>query len=275
MNHLRDVLASCRREVQAQADHLQSATGLELEFRPLPDGSLYRAEAGFDANNQRMFVALSKNSPEVDVAHELQHLLMEFCDGFPVPAFKPRKAISGSIEVVCKTLRGYIADEVVHKRLVDLGFEFEGEIIDRSLFDRFQTWPSEIASGTWHSLGREVMEQLGRGLLARSAFYAQAGLLQQRHAAHLSEGALQTADGFLSACRVSLPEVALCGDRILDLFNSHDVDTPSGHKEIILGWIEIEGVQDAMCAARYLRCPDGSYQLVPIDPRPDVSSASS
>lgn len=168
---------------------LEKETKLEIEVESLSANVV--AQYSFTPPN-RPIILLRGDWEDVDVAHELVHMKLELIEGYSVLAWRRNIEKSRSTERASARIRGYVDDEVVHRRLVKYGYELDGEVLKSQLFDDVYTnvpnnlkkLPAPLDDGMAH------LDEIGYGDLCRSSFLVQAQLILEYYSEKLKNEVL-------------------------------------------------------------------------------------
>jgi len=108
--------------------------------------------------------------------------------------------------------------------------------------------------------GMAHLDKYGYGELCRSTFLIQAELVVAHYSASLPPERLKQAQQFITAFRTHRPKEAEKADKILALFRKYDVQTISGHENILKEWSELEGLDRFVGLSAYVH-RDGKFVL--------------
>jgi alpha-L-fucosidase 2 len=134
-----EFLESARPEIRRLLEDTEQRIGLPIRFVALPATDPVLARCYFDPHRNEARVMLRVGWQDVDVAHELMHLRMEFLEGFSVLAWRRDVTRTEAAEAAFGRIQTYINDEVVHQHLFDAGLKLDGEILRPQLFDDIYT----------------------------------------------------------------------------------------------------------------------------------------
>ena len=248
-----EMLAKCRPQVRDLLAQTEAELLVPVRYRRLDDHDHVAAATYYDPEAGEARVLLRKDAEDVDLAHELQHLRLDLVDRFTVIAWRQGVEKNPGVLQQFATIRTYIDDEIVHARLVRMGFRLDGEVIRPPLFDSIYAGAGQrLAKGKPRSDdGMSHDDLLGGGAVRRTAFLVQAELIRQNYAARLSPEHLAALERFVAAFRAHRPEESALADQVLALFREHDVMTAAGHQAISDGWLRLAGLEQAAGSTRY------------------------
>lgn len=241
---------------------VESKTGLQVVFKPLPRASYVVAQFWFDPVNNTPIVSLRAGWQSHDVAHELTHMKLDLLDGFHVLAWRRGVERTKEVEAAFGRLRSYVDDQVVHARLVQMGYKLDGQVLSATLFDNMYTnVPRHLNAGRApRDDGMAHLDGLGYGDLCRACFLVQAELVALHCADALPEGRLKLTRDFVAAFRAHRAKEAEKADKILALFKKYDVMTIAGHESILREWSQMEGLDKYTGISAYKK-ENGKYIL--------------
>jgi len=241
---------------------VETKTRLQVVFQPLPRSSYDVAQYSFDPFSNTAAVLLRDGWRDVDVAHELKHMQLELVDGYRVLAWRHGVAHTGELEAAFGRLRTYVDEQVVHARLARAGYKVDGEVLSATLFDDVYTnVPRYLAEGRSRpNDGMAHLDKHGCGELCRSTFLIQAELVVEHYSASLPPERLKQVRQFITAFRAHRAKEAEKADKILSLFRKYDVQTITGHENILKEWNELEGLDRFVGLTAYVR-RDGKFVL--------------
>ena len=234
---------------------METKTELEVVFQPLPRGSYVIAQYRFDPLSNTATVFLGAGWRDVDVAHELTHMQLDFVDGYRVLAWRRDVARSKEVEAAFGRLRTYVDDQVVHARLARAGYKVDGEVLSATFFDDICTnIPRYLSEGRSRpNDGMAHLDKDGYGELCRATFLVQAELVVEHYSASLPPERLKQAKQFITAFRTHRTKEAEKADKVLALFRKYDVQTITGHESILKEWNGMEGLDRFVGLSAYVR----------------------
>lgn len=250
-----NVINRLRPRVKNLLSVVEGITGLQVIFESLPSGSYVAAQYRFVTIHNTATVFLGDRSEDFDVAHELTHMKLELVEGYHVLAWRQNIVRASPIETAFGRVRAYVDDEVVHARLVDDGYELDGEVLRPQLFDDVYTnvprYLEELRPRS--DDGMAHLDDIGYGDLCRSSFLVQAELILESYGQDLNYDRLERVKHFIEAFRTHRGREADKADEILALFKRHDVQSVEGHKQILLQWAKIERLDQFVGVSAYHR----------------------
>jgi hypothetical protein len=257
------VTRRARPAVSRLLTELEGQAGLTVIFGALPTDSAVAACCSYDPFRNEPRIQLRRDWQDVDVAHELMHLRLDLLEGFSVLAWRRDVPHTEAVEAAFGRVQTYVKDEVVHARLIRAGLQLEGEVLRPPLFDDLyinaardlEEGRSRAADGMAH------LDKLGYGRLCRAAFLVQAELILQNYRGRLSARRVQQAERFIRAFRNQRAPEAVQADAVLVLFREHDVQAPSGQREILRRWAAMESLDKFVGVSAYRKTPRGNYVL--------------
>jgi len=257
-----NIIQALRPAIGDLLSQAETKTGLEVIFELLPDTSHVVAEYRFDTSTSTPTVSLRSDWQDVDVAHEVIHMWLELVEGYYVLAWQRNVDRTQEIEAAFGRVRGYVDDEVVHARLIEHGLKLDGEVLKPQLFDDIYTRvPRYLNKLRPHrDDGMAHLDSFGYGELCRSSFLVRAELILQTYSEQLSGDRLKRVERFIEAFRTYRSSEANKADKVLTLFRSHDVQTISGHKEILWEWAKMEQLDRFVGPSSYRR-ENGKFRL--------------
>lgn len=256
-----DVIDNLDSRVVTILDEVESATDLQVQFHALT-GSYVAAQYRFDPYSNTATVFLRSDWEDVDIAHELMHMKLELVKGFAVLAWRSDVFQTKAIEVAFGRVRAYVDDEVVHSRLVQEGFTLDGEVLKSQIFDEIYTKVPRYLEKLRPRPddGMAHLDEFGYGELCRSSFLVQAELICQNYSSVLSDAHRKKVQRFVSAFRTHRSIEAGKADKVLRLFESNNVMSVAGHKEILNSWARLEALDRFVGPSIYAR-RDNHYIL--------------
>jgi len=257
-----NVIGRLRPSVKNLLSAIEGNTGLQVRFESLPRRSYVVAEYRFDPIHNTATVFLGDGGEDVDVAHELTHMKLELVEGYHVLAWRRNVVVTSRVETAFGRVRAYVDDEVVHARLVEDGYELEGEVLRHQLFDDVYTNVPRYLE-QYHPRSEDGMTHLdsaGYGDLCRSSFLVQAELILESYGQDLSRDRLERVKHFIETFRAHRDQEAVKADEILGFFKRYDVQSVEGHKQILLQWAEMEHLDRFVGISAY-RFQGGAFIL--------------
>jgi len=255
------IIVALRPSVADSLSRFESAAGLPVTFRPLPEGYTHRANAVYDPTNHAAIVSLAEGWRDVDVAHEVEHLRMQLVDGFGLLAWR-KPAIIPDIDAASTRIMTYTQDEVVNRRLLDLGLTFDGEVIDSALFRLYGQVTKKMRDGARPAEdGMAHLDAIGRGVLCRACYYVQATLIREQYARLIQIDRRRRLEAFLDAFAARRKRETKYAEAVLALFAESDVQTPAGQDRILASWTKLEGIDAHTGVSHYERTDEGRYIL--------------
>ena len=243
----------------------ESDIGVKVVFMALPDDDEVVARFIFDTSCNEPRLQLRKQWEDIDVAHELMHTRMDLIEGFPMLAWRRDVTRTREISAAFGRLQTYVKDEVVHARLLKMGLKLDGEIIRAPLFDSvYEHCARYLEEGSNHANdGMAHLDKLGRGTLCRVCFLVQAELLLKNYRTQLPAHRIEQSERFIRAFRDHRKTEAEEADAVLELFRKYDVQMPAGHREILVAWTKIEGLEKFVGPSCYQK-KDGNRYILPF-----------
>jgi hypothetical protein len=255
------VLSSLRASIAASLSLFESAAGLQVTFRALPKGYTHRANAVYDPLSHAAVVSLAEDWRDVDVAHEIEHLRMQLVDGFGLLAWRKPQGYP-EIDAASTRIMSYVQDEVVNRRLLDLGLEFDGEVIDAALFRLYGAVAKKLRDGERPAAdGMAHLDGIGRGVLCRACYFVQATLLRAQYAKLIHIDRRKRLEAFLDVFAKRRRKETRYAESVLALFADSDVHTPAGQDTILAAWAALEGIDGQVAVNHYMRTAEGRYVL--------------
>lgn len=256
-----DVIDNLDSRVVKILDEVESATNLQVQFQTLTR-SYVAAQYRFNPRSNTATVLLRSDWEDVDIAHELMHMKLELVEGFAVLAWRSDVSQTKAIEAAFGRVRGFVDDEVVHSRLVQEGFTLDGEVLKSQIFDDIYTKvPRYLQKLRLRpDDGMAHLDEFGYGELCRSSFLVQAELIYKNYSSSLSDVHRKKVQRFVSAFRTHRSPEAGKADRVLRLFESNNVMTVEGQKEILKSWARLETLDSFVGPSIYTR-RDNCYIL--------------
>jgi hypothetical protein len=241
----------------------ETRTGTKMVFMTLPDNDSVAARFIFDPFRQEAQIQLRRNWQDVDVAHELMHARMDLIDAFAMLAWRHDAARTSENEAAFGRLQTYVKDEVVHANLVKMGLNPDGEVLRPTLFDNLYADVTRyLDEGRNHANdGMAHLDKTGHGTLCRVCFLVQAELVLKNYGTQLPADRVEKTKRFIAAFRAHRQEEARKADDVLELFRTYDVGTAKGHREILVGWTKMEGLEKIVGPSSYKREASGRYVL--------------
>jgi hypothetical protein len=239
-----EMLAKCRPAIKRT--YLETEKGLyaPIRFVRLNDKDPVAAASFYDTDKNEAVLLVRHDAEDVDIAHELEHFRLDLVDRFTVLAWRRDVKPDPAIESAFGRIRTYIDDDIVHRRLVKIGMNPDGEVIRPALFNGLYAPAAdnlEKGAPREHD-GLTHLDSVGRGNLCRSAFLIQAEQILAQYGKRLSADHRAKTERFIRAFRAHRPEESAIADKVLALFAKYDVNTDAGHQAISDGWLEIEGL---------------------------------
>lgn len=248
-----EILAQCRPQVRELLTETEGQLAVPVRYRRLASDDHVAAATFYDPEAGEARIMLRSDAEDVDLAHELEHLRLDLVDGFTVLAWRPGVKSDKGVLKQFGCIRTYIDDEIVHARLVKMGFKADGEVIRPPLFDSIYAEAGRFLDegkpreqdGMCHD------DDVGGGTVRRTAFLVQAELIRKNYASQLSEDHRLKLEKFIQAFRAHRPEETAMADQVLSLFRDHDVNTAAGHQAISDGWVRLAGLESKVGSTRY------------------------
>lgn len=258
-----DFLRLARPSVSNILTDTEQKIGTPVVFVKLPDNDAVSARFIYDTATFEPRILLRKGWDDAEVAHELQHARMDLVDRLPMLAWRRGVARTPEIEAAFGRLQTYVKDEIVHARLAETELAFDGEVIRANLFDNvYEKVTRHLEAGRDHANdGMAHLDKSGHGTLVRVCFLLQAELLLKNHRARLPARRIEQTEKFIRAFRAHRKPEAAVADAVLELFRTHDVNTPEGHREILVRWTKLATLEKFVGPSSYARRPDGRYTL--------------
>jgi len=252
-----------RPEIRRLLVDTEERIGLPITFMALPAADWVVARSIYDPFRHEAQIQLRRGWQDVDVAHELMHTRMELIEGFSVLAWRRDVTHSEATEAAFARVQTYVNDEVVHQRLVKAGLKLDGEVLRPPLFDDiYANVARYLGEGRSRPEdGMAHLDKLGSGALCRAAFLVQAELVLKNYQKELPPSRVEQAKRFIRAFRAHRPEEAAKADAVLALFQQHDVQTPTGQREILGRWAALEGLGKFVGVSGYQKTSKGNYIL--------------
>jgi hypothetical protein len=243
----REVLQRARPAIRDLLARTEKETGLQVVFAALPSTNPVVACSIYDTARNEARIQLREGWEDVDVAHELIHLRLDLAEQFAVLAWRRDVPHTDAVDAAFGRVQTYTKDEIVHARLLKLGFKLDGEILRPPLFDDLYVNAARYleAGNSRPDEGMAHLDRLGYGQLCRAAFLVQAELLLKNYRRELPPRRIAQAERFVRAFRAHRPEEAASADQVLSLFGKYDVQKASGQTEILrngplwVGWINL------------------------------------
>jgi hypothetical protein len=256
-----DVIDNLDSRVVTILHEVESATVLQVQFQTLT-GSCVVAQYGFNPHSNTATIFLRSDWEDVDIAHELMHMKLELVEGFAVLAWRSDASQTKAIEAALGRVRGYVDDEVVHSRLVQEGFTLDGQVLKPQIFDDIYTKIPRYLQKLHPRPddGMAHLDEFGYGELYRSSFLVQAELICNNYSSDLSDAHRKKVQRFVSTFRTYRSLEAGKADEVLRLFESNNVMTVAGHKEILESWARLEALDRFVGPSIYTR-RDNHYVL--------------
>lgn len=257
-----NLIGGCRESISKLLALVQQATQLEIRFTTLPSDAGVFAQYYFDPHKQIPTIRLGNSATDVDVAHELIHMQLELVDGFSVPGWRHGVDHFNGAESAFGLIRSYVDDEVVHRRLLDLGLTFDGEIIRPPFFeDICTTVPVHLNRGAARALdGMTHLDGIGCGHLRRMCFLIQGELIRKNYSGQVTPDHNNRLTLFLDTFRNWRRPESLLADVVLEWFSDYDVQTAAGHHEIVSHWLEFESLLGYVGMSHYQKT-NGKFLL--------------
>jgi hypothetical protein len=250
-----NIIGQLRPKIENLLSDAEARTGLGVVFESLPSTSHVVSKYGFDTGTNTPTVFLRSDWQDVDLAHELMHMWLELVEGYYVLAWRQNVDRTQEIEAAFSRIRDYVDDEVVHARLIQLDLILDGEVLKPPQFDDIFTRVPRLLNKL-RLRGQDGMDHLdsfGRGELCRSSFLVRAELIRQTYSEQLPHDRLKRVERFIEAFRTHRSSEASKADEVLALFRSHDVQSISGHKEILWEWAKMEQLDRFVGPSSYRR----------------------
>jgi len=242
---------------------LEKETELEIRFKELSADSYVISTYRFFPPGEAI-ISLRNDWEDCDVAHELMHMKMELVERFCVLAWRRTVEREERIERAFARIRTYVDDEVVHARLVQEGYELDGEVFRPQLFDDIYTKTvnrfKKLRSRSDDNMGH--LDDIGFGELCRSSFFVQAQLILESYGKDLIWDRRKRIERFVSEFRTQRRPEAERADQVLVFFQEHDVQSVDGHSEILAKWAALEGLDKFVGVSSYQK--DASGFLLPF-----------
>ncbi len=258
-----EVLQHARPAIRELLALTEKQTGLQVVFAPLPSTNAVVACSIYDTALNEARIQLRQGWEDVDVAHELIHLQLDLVDRFSVLAWRRDVPHTEAVDAAFGRVQTYTKDEIVHARLLKLGFKLDGEILRPPLFDDLYVNAARYleAGNARPDDGMAHLDRLGYGTLCRAAFLVQAELLLKNYRKQLPPGRIAQAERFIRAFRAHRPEEAARADAVLELFRKYDVQTAAGQGEILRQWAALEGLDKFVGLSIYQKTAGGNFTL--------------
>lgn len=248
-----EILSQCRPQVRELLTEIEAQLVVPVRYRRLAADDHVAAATFYDPEAGEARIMLRSDAEDVDLAHELEHLRLDLVDGFTVLAWRPGVKTDKGVLTQFACIRTYIDDEIVHARLVKMGFKADGEVIRPPLFDSIYADAGRFLDegkprdqdGMCHD------DSVGGGTVRRTAFLVQAELIRKNYAGQLSEDHRLKLEKFIQAFRAHRPEEAALADQVLAQFRDNDVGTAAGHQAISDAWIRLAGLEKSVGSTRY------------------------
>lgn len=248
-----EMLGKCRPAIKRLFLETEAALRSTIELRPLEGDGPVLAASVYDGETSAPTIFARQDAMDVDIAHELMHLRLDLLDRFSVLAWRRDVKHDRAVEGAFGRIRSYVDDDIVHRRLVALGLQPDGEVIRPPLFDRLYA-PAADNLDRGAVRGKDGMghlDPIGHGALCRAAFLVQAEQILAQYGTRLSPDHRAKTERFIRAFRATRAEESALADRILALFAANDVDTDAGHQAISDGWVALEGLASFVGSTRY------------------------
>lgn len=268
---LRDqCLGQCRPQVRRFYATIEKGIGQPMVFLQLPDNAQNNASCIYDTAKGEARISVRRDVREYEIAHELTHFQIDLVDRFSTLAWRRGAVRDPAIDAAFSRIKTYVDDDIVHRRLVKMGFRPDVEVLNPLLFDSLYAPAAELlekgAPRERDGLGH--LDKFGRGTLCRAAFLVQAEQILAQYGKRLSADHRAKTERFIRAVRAHRPEEAAVADQVLTLFAKHEVNTDAGHQAILEGWIKLEKLDSVLGISRF-EPRDGRLILPwPADPLP-------
>lgn len=251
-----------RQEVKALLGKIEEKTKLQVEFENLPADCKVPAQYEFQRLDKPV-VYLRQNWDDALVAHELMHMNIELLDGYSFLGWDDDEQPPERVKKAVNVIRNHVDDVVVEKRLFQMKFKVDGEIIRPSYFDERCKC---IAAALRNEHPREydfmtALDKYDYGELYRSAWLVQAELYLRLYRSEITEKHGELIDGFITAFRKCRLKETSRANKVLDYFNQHDVQTVDGHREILRKWAILEKLNGLIRIKKYVRTSRGYEEL--------------
>lgn len=258
-----DFLKKARPSIRELLLETESQIGAQIVFIALPQRDPVSARFLYDTMVREAQVQLRPGWEDVDVAHELIHARMDLIDRLPMLAWKRGTDKMLSSEMAFARIQTYVKDEIVHARLLKMGYRLDGEVFRPPLFDSLYTRAAESLEKdpTAQNDGLAHLDKMGLGRLCRACFLVQAELLLKNYRDQLPEGRVRQTERFIRALRQHRPGEAAHADIILEIFERCDISTPEGHRQALLAWTRLEGLDHVVGTSVYLKSREGKFLL--------------
>jgi hypothetical protein len=242
------VLGNLRPAIRSLVESAEARAGVKISFQTC---HVREVLASFQFDPQRPTINLSPFARDVDIAHEVVHMVLQLIEGYPMFQWRPGvpqlREVAGSIAIV----HSYVQDEEVHRRLLELGLRWDGEVIRPQFFDDLCTVvPRGLREGRPRSAdGMSHLDAVGHGHLRRSAFLVQAELIRKR--SNLSPLHAARLDDLIQSMRKYRRPEAIIADEVLGFFAGHDVTSIEGQSRVLQSWAALEGLDSYVEVSSY------------------------
>ena len=263
-------LGKCRPKVRRFCEEVEKGVGQPTVFIQFPDNAPNAAACIYDTRLGQPRISVRRDAREYEIAHEFTHFQIDLVERFSTVAWRRGAAHDPAIEAASGRIKTYVDDDIVHRRLVKLGFKPDVEVLNPLLFDTlYAPAAGRLEKGEPRERdGLSHLDKLGRGTLCRAAFLVQAEQILAQYGKQLSADHRAKTERFIRAVRTHRPGEAAVADQVLALFAKNDVNTDAGHQAILEGWIAIEKLNPYLGISRF-EPRDGRLILPwPADPVP-------
>lgn len=242
---------------------LEEETELKIRFKELGADSYVISTYRFISPGEAI-ISLRNDWEDCDVAHELMHMKMELIEGFSVLAWRRTVGREERIERAFARIRNYVDDEVVHARLVQEGYDLDGEVLRPQLFDDIYTKTvnrlKKLRPRSDDNMGH--LDDIRFGELCRSSFFVQAQLILQSYGKDFIWERRKRIERFVAEFRTQRRPEAEKANKVLAFFQEHDVQSVDGHSEILGKWAALEDLDKFVGVSSYQK--DASGFLLPF-----------
>lgn len=262
-----EVLDKLRPKVVELLNEIENDTLLKVQFKALPNSCSVVAMWQFTPPCDAA-ILLREGRKDVDVAHELLHFKTEFVDGYAVPALRQGVNMDDNIRTACgDTVHSYVNDIVVFEQMQKMGFAIDGDILRAQLFDdMYTTVPKRLAKHcSRRNDGMAHLDNIGFGDLRRSCFLVHAELFLERYTDFLKPEHLARTKEFVASFRKYRHREARKADKVLSLFNTHDVMDTQGQKQILSAWLQLGHLDTHYGVSVYVKANNGYILPYPVE----------
>ncbi len=270
---LRDQMFSkCQPKLRRFCEEIEKGIGQPAVFVPLADQAPVNASSIYDTGLGQPRISVRHDAREYEIAHEFIHFQIDLVDRLSTLAWRRGVVRDPASEAAFSRIKTYVDDDIVHRRLVTLGFKPDVEVLNPLLFDSlYAPATTLLEKGEPRERdGLSHLDQLGRGTLCRVAFLVQAEQILAQYGKRLSADHRAKTERFIRAVRTYRPEESAIADQVLALFAKHDVNTEAGHRAILEGWVVIEKLQSHIGISRFEPRNGRLILPWPADPVPVV-----